>query len=131
MWHLRRSARIVMGGLGVLTVLVGLAAWSFETEYGGNAVGGSETSNGVTRVFDIDEQSVDAEGHPVTTIVFEGTEAEANAFIERRWSEGRNYAIPVVLMAVGGILFLGAVSPPYKRKPPSESYMAGTTETLA
>lgn len=112
-WHPTRSIRVLIGVLGVFAVLVGLALWSLETEYGGNGVGGSESFNGVTRVFDVDEQSVDAEGHPVTTIVFEGTEAEAQAFMEQRWNEGRNYAIPAVTIAIGAILVLGAFLPSF------------------
>lgn len=116
-WHPTRSIRILMVVFGVFGVLVGLVAWSLETEYGGNGVGGSETSNGVTRVFDVDEQSVDAEGHAGTTIVFEGTEAEAREFMEERWNEGRNYTIPAVIIALGGMLVLGALFPPFGRKP--------------
>lgn len=116
-WHPTRPIRILMMVLGVFGVLVGQVAWSLETEYGGNGVGGAEASNGVTRVFDVDEQSVDAEGHAVTTIVFEGTEAEAREFMEERWNEGRNYTIPVVIIALGGTLVVGAVFPPFGRKP--------------
>jgi len=94
MWHPRRWMRVVLTVGGTLVVLVGLAAWSLETEYGGNGVIGSATSNGVTRVFDINEQSLDDEHQSVTTIVFQGTEAEARAFMDKRWNEGRNYTIP-------------------------------------
>lgn len=117
MWRPTVRTRITLAALGLLVVFSGWVAWDVETEYGGNPVGGAETSNGVTRVFDVDEQSVDAEGHAVTTIVFEGTEAEAREFMEERWNEGRNYTIPVVIIALGGMLVLGAVSPPFGRKP--------------
>lgn len=117
MWRPMVRTRITLAALGLLVVFAGWVAWDVETEYGGNPVGGAEISNGVTRVFDVDEQSVDAEGHAVTTIVFEGTEAEAREFMEERWNEGRNYTIPVVIIALGGMLVLGAVFPPFGRKP--------------
>ncbi len=114
MWHPSTRIRIVLGTVGLLVGLVGLALWSLESEYGGKGVGGSETSNGVTRVFDIDEQSVDSEGHPVTTIVFEGTEAGANAYIEQRSREGRNYVVPSLTIGVAALLLVGAVVPASK-----------------
>lgn len=100
--------RVAVGVVGLIVVVVGLVAWSLETEYGGNAVAGSEFSNGVERVFDIVDGALDAEGHPVTTIVFEGTPAEAQAYMTQRWSEGRNYTLPGLVIAIGGLSFLGA-----------------------
>lgn len=111
MWHPSRLMRVVLAVGGVLVVLVGLAAWSLETEYGGNGVIGSATSNGVTRVFDINEQSLDDEHQSVTTIVFQGTEAEARAFMDQRWNEGRNYTIPAIIIALGGLTILVAFVP--------------------
>lgn len=108
MWHMSKGKRIAFGVTGLLVGLCGLALWSLESEYGGNGVGGSETSNGVTRVFDIDEQAIDSEGRAVTTIVFEGTEAEANAYIEQRSKEGRNYVIPSLTLGFGVVLMVGA-----------------------
>lgn len=115
MWHPRRWMRVVLTVGGTLVVLVGLAAWSLETEYGGNGVIGSATSNGVTRVFDINEQSLDDEHQSVTTIVFQGTEAEARAFMDKRWNEGRNYTIPVLIIALGGIMILAPFVPSFGR----------------
>lgn len=93
-------------------VLVGLATWSLETEYGGNAVAGSTFSGDLHRVFDVVEGEIDVDGHPVTTIVFEGTEAEANAYMERRWREGRNYTIPAVVITGGVVIVLGGLVAP-------------------
>jgi hypothetical protein len=115
-WQPTVRQRVAVGVVGLVLVLVGMGAWSIETEYGGNAVGGSELSGGVTRVFDIDERSVDAQGHPVTTIVFEGTEAEAEAFMTRRWNEGRNYLIPGSVFGFGILVFLAAFVPPLGRR---------------
>lgn len=108
MWHMSKGIRIAFGVAGLLVGLFGFVLWSFEAEYGGSGVGGSETSNGVTRVFDIDEQVTDSEGHPVTTMVFEGTKAEANAYIEQRSKEGRNYVIPSLTLSLGVVLLVGA-----------------------
>lgn len=79
--------------------------------YGGNAVGGSETPGSITRVFEIDEGSADEEGHPVNTIVFEGTETEARVYMDARWREGRNYLVPDVMIGAGVLLLLGAFIP--------------------
>jgi hypothetical protein len=103
--------RVVLAVGGPVVLLVGWAAWSLETEYGGNGVIGSATSKGITRVFDINEQSLDDELQSVTTIVFEGTEAEARAFMEQRWNEGRNYTIPALILALGGIMVMSAFVP--------------------
>jgi hypothetical protein len=112
MWHPKRSTRITLGVLGVLTVLVGTAAWSFETEYGGNGPGEIQhLADGTERVYDVSEQEVDDHGHPVRTLVFEGTPAEVEAYIEQRRSEGRNYLIPSLIVAVGAVLIIGALLP--------------------
>jgi len=110
------ATRLTVFALGVLTVLVGLVAWSLETEYGGNPVAGSEsTGDGGERVFDLDETRLDNQGQPITTIVFEGTPAEAAEFIRRRHEEGRSYAIPGLVIAVGGIAMVVAILPPWRR----------------
>lgn len=109
MGSLSISARVALAVIGLVVIMFGLGAWSLETEYGGNSVAGMEWSGGVTRVFDVDEQSVDAEGHPVTTIVFEGTAEEAEAFAHQRWQEGRNYLIPGLVIGMGGLLVIGAL----------------------
>lgn len=116
MRNLSISARVALAVIGLVVIMFGLGAWAFETEYGGNGVGGMELSDGVTRVFDVDEQSVDADGHQVTTIVFEGTEEEAQAFAHKRWQEGRNYLIPGLVIGLGGLLFIGAFMPGRKRQ---------------
>lgn len=108
-------ARIALAAIGAVVVMFGLGAWALETEYGGNAVVGMEFSNGVTRVFDVDEQSFDAKGHQMTTIVFEGTHEEATAYADARWSEGRNYLIPGVVIGIGALLVIGSLVPSRKK----------------
>lgn len=50
--------------------------------------------------------------------------------MEMRWDEGRNHAIPVVIIALGGVLILGAVSAPFKQKPRFELDTNGMTGTF-
>ncbi len=114
MWRPRRSTRITMAILGVLTILAGSAAWSFETEYGGDGPGEIEhLADGTERVYDINDQQVDDEGHQLRTLVFEGTPQEVEAYVEERRSEGRSYLIPGLMIAVGAVLLVGAVFPSF------------------
>lgn len=113
-----RGARLSLAAAGIIVGLVGLAVWSFETEYGGNPVAGSEsTGDGLERVFDVDETRLDASGQPVTTIVFEGTPEEAREFIQRRHEEGRDYRPAGAVIGLGVIIVIVAALPPWKRSP--------------
>jgi hypothetical protein len=117
MWRPKRSTRITLAILGVLTVLVGTAVWSFETEYGGDGPGETEhLADGTERAYDINEQEVDDEGHQLRTLVFEGTPAEVEAYIEQRRSEGRSYLISGLIIGLGVILVIGAVLPPIGKR---------------
>ena len=128
LWRPSVVLRIILGISGVIALIVGIGLWALETEYGGEGVCGSETIGSVTRVFDCPGEQADAEGHLITTIVFEGTEAEALEFMDQRSSEGRNYLIPGLIFAVGAILLIGAVLPPIGKREdvnPSEEIEAG------
>lgn len=114
MWQTSGIARIAFGLLGLVVLIVGLGVWSFETEYGGNSVGGSETSDGITRVFDVDEGSIGPDGNPVTTIVFEGSESEARVFMDQRRGEGRNYTVPILILLLGVVLVALAIAPSFR-----------------
>ena len=112
MWHPSVVMRIILAILGVIALVVGVAAWSLETEYGGEGPGSMEMlPDGTVRVYDVDEQITDAEGHPAPVLVFEGTQEEADAWVEQRRSEGRSYLIPVLILSVGAVLGVGAVFP--------------------
>lgn len=112
MWHPTRSSRITLGILGVLVTVAGLAGWSLETEYGGRGPGEMEMlPDGTVKVYDIDDQHVDAEGHQLRILVFEGTQEEADAWAEQRRSEGRSYLVPALIIAGGAAMLTGAVFP--------------------
>jgi hypothetical protein len=115
MWHPSVVMRIILGILGVLALLIGLAAWSFENEYGGEGAGAEMEmlADGTVGVYDVDEQSTDGEGHPGRVLVFEGTQEEVDAWVAEQQSQGRNYLIPGLIIAVGVVLVVGAVFPPF------------------
>lgn len=111
-WQPRTGARIAIGVVGLLVIAVGLLAWELETEYGGNAVGGAAAAeDGLIAVFDVDEQATEPEGDAATSIVFVGTEEEAQAYMDQRWREGRNYVVEAAIIAVGVLLVVAAVIP--------------------
>jgi len=114
MWHPKRSTRIILGIIGVLAVVVGMGAWSFETEYGGDGPGEIEhLADGTEKVYDTNDQEVDDEGHQLRTLVFEGTPAEVEAYLEARQNEGRNYLIPALIIGAGVVLILAALVPAF------------------
>jgi len=101
-------------------VRVGLAAWSLETEYGSGSNWATESSGGTTRLYAVDEQNPDAEGHPGTSLVLEGTQQEVDAYIANYEAEGRNYLVSGLLIGVGGLLLVSAVLP-FRRREENES----------
>lgn len=92
--------------------MAGVAGWALETEYGGGGRGGAMETllDGTVRIFEVDEQRVDEEGHPVETLVFEGSKADAKAWIELHGGD-RNYLIPGFFIAAGGLLAIASVLP--------------------
>jgi len=58
----------------------------------------NESSDGTTRLYAVDEQNLNTEGHPGTCIVLEGTQQEVDAYIANYVAEGRNYLIPGLLI---------------------------------
>lgn len=78
------KSRVLIAVVGLLVAFVGWVAWSIEGEYGSGTLFVVEThQDGSAIVYDVDEQ----EG--TRTPVFEGSQQEAVAFMERRRSEGR------------------------------------------
>lgn len=116
MCRLSAAARIWFGVIGLAVAIVGLGAWSLETEYGGMSAGVMESSGGIVRVYDIDEESIDAEGRPRKTLVFEGSEEEALAFDEQRRSETRSYVVPGLIVGGGALIIIGAISAPSNKR---------------
>jgi hypothetical protein len=113
--RLSRAARVAIGVLGGLVVLVGLVAWSLESEYGSGLNFSTESDGTVHRVFEVDEQAPDSEDRFI--VVFEGTEEEASAYIEQRRAEGTNLVIPGLIIGVGVLIVIVALIPIRKTPP--------------
>jgi hypothetical protein len=87
-------------------ILVGLAAWSWQSTYGGTEFGGVEiNSDGAAQVYDPDGQ-----------VVFEGTEEEAEAFIEDAQGGFGVFLVPGLIIGLGTALVIWAVAAP-RREP--------------
>jgi hypothetical protein len=114
---LSKAARVAVVVLGVLVLLVGLLAWSLESEYGSGLNFSMESDGTVHRVFEVDEQAPAPEDR--STVVFEGTEEEASAYIQRRRAEGTNLVIPGLILGVGALMVVAALIP-IRKKPPNE-----------
>jgi len=113
---LSRAARLAVGVLGGLVVLVGLGVWSLESEYGSGLNFSTESDGTVHRVFEVDEQAPEPEHR--FTVVFEGTEEEALAYIEQRRAEGTNLVIPGLIIGVGALIVIAGLIP-IRRTPPN------------
>lgn len=102
-----RAARVAVGVLGGLVVLVGLGIWVLESEYGSELDFSIESDGTVHQVFEVDEQAPDSEDR--STVVFEGTEEEALAYIEQRRAEGTNLVVPGLIIGVGALIVIAAL----------------------
>jgi hypothetical protein len=112
---LSRAARVAVGVVGGLVVLVGLGVWSLESEYGSGLNFSVEIEGAVHRVLEGDEQAPDPEDR--RTVVFEGTEEEASAYIEQRRAEETNLVIPGLIIGVGILIVIAALIPIRKTPP--------------
>ncbi len=98
--------RKVLGVIGVVVIVAGLAAWSWQGTYGGTEFGGVEIGpNGAAQVFAPDGQ-----------VVFEGTEQEAEAFIEEAQGGFGVFLVPGLMIGLGAALIILAVAAPGKPK---------------
>lgn len=100
----RAARRIGPIVVGVILVLAGAVAWGWETEYGSGRGFSVEVIGDEATVYDTD-------GDSGTRLVFEGTEAEADAYLEEQRTSGRNYTIPALIMVAGGAVVLVGVWP--------------------
>lgn len=119
MWRPSVVLRIILGISGVAALLVGMALWGLETEYGGEGGAGSEMeilSDGTVKVYESDEQQVDEQGNQLRVLVFEGTQDEFEVWSAENEVQGRNYLIPGLVIAVGAVLLIGAVLPPIGKR---------------
>ena len=100
------KSRVLIAVVGLLVAFVGWVAWSIEGEYGSGTPFVVEThQDGSAIVYDVDEQ----EG--TRTPVFEGSQQEAVAFMERRRSEGENFLLPALIIVAGALLVVVALVP--------------------
>ncbi len=113
--QLSRSVRVAVGVIGGLVLLVGMVAWSLESEYGSGLNFSTESDGTIHRVFEVEEQAPDPEDR--FTVVFEGTEGEASAYIQRRRAEGTNLVIQGLIIGVGVLMVLAALVPARKTPP--------------
>ena len=112
-WRRPIAVRIVLIVLGALVIFVGYVAWALETEYGGDPdrqeyVVGQE-AGGPVRAFTIGENGQEI-------VAFEGTQEEVDAFLERERGS-RNYTVPALILAGGGIMTLLAAWPVDRKSP--------------
>ena len=102
------ARRIGLIAVGVVVILAGFVAWGWETEYGSGHGFSIHIIGNDARVYDTDEQAGNV-------VVFEGTRAEADAYVDEQRASGRNYVIPMLVLAAGGALVLVGVWPRSKR----------------
>ncbi len=107
--------RLLLVVFGGVVVLAGVVGWALETEYGGSGPESVMEIDGDTvRIYEFDEQGpLDSEGHVVQVLVFEGSQAEADAITQTQ-AEDRNYLVPALIIAVGAVIVIVALIPARK-----------------
>lgn len=128
-WRWRRSiaVRVVLIVLGALVIFSGYVAWALETEYGGDPdrqeyVVGQE-AGGPVRAFTIDDNGEEI-------VAFQGTQEEVDAFLERERG-GRNYTVPALILAAGGIVALLGAWPVRGESPADDRMSPSVTGPMA
>ena len=105
-----RMLLVVFGGV---VVLAGVVGWSVENTSGGAGPGPeliTEIDGDTVRIYEFNEHGpLDNEGRPVQSLVFEGSQAEADAFMSEPQAEDRNYLVPALIMAVGAVIVIVAL----------------------
>ena len=97
-----RTVRVVLIGLGLVTVLGGLFAWSIEDEYGSGLDYSLTPRDGRMQVF---ETSSGEEP------VFVGSNEEALEYMERQRAARESFVIPGAIVAAGVVLVIvGAIA---------------------
>lgn len=113
--RLSKPARVAVGVLGGLVVLVGVGVWSLGSEYGPGLNFSTESDGTIHRVLEVNEQAPETEDR--FSVVFEGTQEEASAYIEQRRAEETNLAIPGLIIGVGALIVIAALVPTRKTRP--------------
>jgi len=113
--------RILLVVSGGVLVLAGALAWSVgEDIFGGSGFDPeliTETDGDTVRIYEFYEHGLDREGQPVRSLVFEGSQEEADAFMAEPQAEDRNNQEPMLMIAVGAVTVIVALIP--VRKPRS------------
>jgi hypothetical protein len=104
------GVRLLLACIGLVTAFVGYVAWGIEDEYGSGTnfsleVDG-EGPDAHTIVYDVIEQPP---GGRVK--VFEGTQEDAFAYMDRRRSAGESFVVPGLIIGLGAVLLLAALLP--------------------
>lgn len=96
--------RKALGAIGVAVIVIGLAAWSWQGTYGGTEFSGVEIGpDRAAQVYDPDGR-----------VVFEGTEQEAELFIEEAQGGIGVFLVPGLIIALGAALVILAIAAPTK-----------------
>ncbi len=105
-----RMLLVVFGGV---VVLAGVVAWSVGSPVGGAGLDPeliTEIDGDTVRIYEFNEHGpFDNEGRPVQSLVFEGSQAEADAFMSEPQAEDRNYLVPALIIAVGAVIVIVAL----------------------
>lgn len=109
-WHRSGPIRATLVVAGILLVLVGMAGWAIETEYGGDPnqpeyIIGWDNEGGHAFVLEGEEGP----------LAYEATDlADAEAWIESQRGS-RDYLIPILLIVGGSILLVAGIAPSPRR----------------
>ena len=107
--------RKALAAIGVAVVVLGLAAWSWQGTYGGTEFGGVVVGpDGAAQVYD-----------PDGLVVFEGTEHEAEAFIEEAQGGIGVFLVPGLIIGLGAALVVLAIAIP--ARPKTAGWSSATT----
>ena len=127
-----RMLLVVFGGV---VVLAGAVAWSVGSPVGGGAGLDpeliTEIDGDTVRIYESNEHGpVDSEGRPVQSLVFEGSQAEADAFMSEPQAEDRNYLVPALIIAVGAVIVIVALIRYPRTKPTPNASEHDNPKTL-
>jgi hypothetical protein len=119
------TSRIWSGLVGCLFVLVGWFSWVMVVDYSPLAFETVTRPDGIVEVWEPgpdsqftdrirgDSEALEAAGG---TLVFTGSQAEADAYIDQRHEDVDNYLLPALALGVGGILLVMAFIPGRKER---------------
>ena len=98
------ATRKALVAIGLVLVVIGLAGWAWQSTYGGTEFGGVEIGpDGAAQVYDHDGQ-----------VVFQGTEEEAEAFIEEAQGGFGVFLVPGLIIGLGAALIILSLAAPTK-----------------